>query len=283
MSISRFFQGTSRFLKDARMTATSMNAVKLNYHSAAIRQSNFHPIGMHKDTEDNKETTYFDFTEENHKRVQMVLGRYPKNYKQAGIIPLLDLAQRQCGGWIPLAAMDKVANCCEVHPSKVYEVATFYTMFNRTKVGTYFIQLCGTTPCMICGSEQIKKTIEDHVGIKEGETSADGMFTLREVECLGSCANAPMVQLNDDYYECLTKESTIALLDACKAGNPPAMGKWGSLPMNGQVSCEGPLGKTSLFDMEAISGVDPAKTFRTDMDMAPKMDPAEVKGYMGYV
>ena len=96
----------------------------------------------------------------------MILSRYPKNYKQAGIIPLLDLAQRQHGGWLPLAAMDKVAKVVGVAPIRVYEVATFYTMFNREKVGKYFIQLCGTTPCMVCGSEEIKKTIEDHLGIK---------------------------------------------------------------------------------------------------------------------
>ena len=129
---------------------------------------------------------------------------------------------------------------------RVYEVATFYTMFNREPVGKYFIQLCGTTPCMVCGSEAIKKAIEDHLGIQEGETTKDGLFTLREVECLGACANAPMVQMNDDYYECLTPKSVVELLEACKRGEKHEMGRWGSLPMNGQVSCEGPRGKTSL-------------------------------------
>lgn len=253
-----------------------------SFHNNTVRYSNFHPTAMHRDTEDNNEETYFDFTEENHKRVQMVLSRYPQNYKQAGIIPLLDLAQRQGGGFLTLAAMDKVAKCCEVNPAKVYEVATFYTMFNRTKVGKYFIQLCGTTPCMICGSEEIKKTIENHLGIKEGQDTPDGMFTLREVECLGSCANAPMVQLNDDYYECLTPETTVQLLEACKAGKAPAMGKWGSLPMNGQVSCEGPLGKTSLFDLKALYKEGPSRGFRKDMDFAPKVVPEDVKKHMGY-
>ena len=132
---------------------------------------------------------------------------------------------------------------------------------------------------MICGSEHIKKTIEDHLHIKEGETTSDGLFTLREVECLGSCANAPMIQLNDDYYECLTPETTISFLESCKKGQVPPMGRWGSLPLNGQVSCEGPLGKTSLFT--SPSAVDPAKMFRTD-DLVPKVDPAEVKKVMGY-
>jgi NADH dehydrogenase (ubiquinone) flavoprotein 2 len=240
--------------------------------------SNFHPIAQHRPTADNTSETYFDFTPENHKRAELILGRYPANYKQAGIIPLLDLAQRQSGGWLPLAAMDKVAKVVGVAPIRVYEVATFYTMFNREKVGKYFIQLCGTTPCMICGSEHIKKTIEDHLGIKEGQTTSDGLFTLREVECLGSCANAPMVQMNDDYYECLTPKSTIELLEACKAGNPPKMGKWGSLPMNGQVSCEGPLGKTSLKSPPP----GPGANFRTDTKLEPKVDPAQVKKEMGY-
>jgi NADH dehydrogenase (ubiquinone) flavoprotein 2 len=225
----------------------------------------------------------------------------------------LDLAQRQNGGWLPVAAMDKVAQICDVAPVRVYEVASFYTMFNREKVrtphcdtlksdteclvkekilfnliqlfmknfciflqvGKYFIQLCGTTPCMICGSEDIKRTIEQHLGIKEGETTPDGLFTLREVECLGSCANAPMVQLNDDYYECLTPKTTIELLEACKAGNPPSMGKWGSLPMNGQVSCEGPLGKTTLHTIPDPSPVQEGR-------FNGKVDPASVKKHMAY-
>lgn len=237
--------------------------------------SNFHPLGSHVNTEDNNTETYFDFTEENYERVERICAKYPSNYRQSAIIPLLDLAQRQNGGWLPLAAMDKVAKIVKVQPMAVYEVATFYTMFNRTKVGKYFIQLCGTTPCMVCGSEEIKKTIEEHVGIKEGQTSADGLFTLREVECLGSCANAPMIQMNDDYYECLTPKTTVELLEACKAGAPPAMGKWGSLPMNGQVSCEGPKGKTSL---EKVPG---PPAFRTDLGKG-EVDPASVKAHMGY-
>lgn len=230
----------------------------------------------HIDTPDNTVETSFDFTPENYKLVKNVLSKYPANYKQSGIIPLLDLAQRQNGGWLPVAAMDKVAQICEVGPVMVYEVASFYTMFNRTKVGKYFIQLCGTTPCMICGSEDIKGTIEKHLGIKNGETTKDGLFTLLEVECLGACANAPMIQMNDDYYECLTPKSMVELLEACKANEKPEMGKWGSLPMNGQVSCEGPLGKTSLFVTPEAPKVD-ADRFK-DGDV----DPASVKVHMSY-
>jgi NADH dehydrogenase (ubiquinone) flavoprotein 2 len=191
------------------------------------------------------------------------------------MIPLLDLAQRQSGGWLPVAAMQKVAQICEIAPSRVYEVASFYTMFNRTKVGKYFIQLCGTTPCMICGAQDIKKTIQKELGIGDGETTKDGLFTLLEVECLGSCANAPMMQLNDDYYECLSPQTTLELLQACREGKPPPMGKWGSLPMNGQVSCEGPLGKTSLFTIQKPT-VDPNR-FKDGT-----VDPASVKKHMAY-
>lgn len=247
---------------------------------AAIQRnfSNFHVNASHRDTEDNTAETYFDFTKENYESVEKILGRYPGNYKQAGIIPLLDLAQRQCGGWVPLAAMNKIAKIVEQPPMAVYEVCTFYTMFNRTKVGKYFLQLCGTTPCMICGSEEIKQTIEKHLGIKEGETTADGLFTLREIECMGCCANAPMLQVNDDYYECLTPKTTIELLELCKAGTPPEMGKWGSLPMNGQVSCEGPMGKTSLF--EEPGG--PGANMRPLSELEGKINPVDVKKQMGY-
>ena len=192
------------------------------------------------------------------------------------MIPLLDLAQRQHGGWLPLAAMDKVAQICEVAPVRVYEVASFYTMFNRTPVGKYFLQVCGTTPCMICGSEEIMRTIEQHLGIHNGQTTKDGLFTLLEVECLGACANAPMVQINDDYYECLNKESIIELLELAKQDNLPPVGKWGSLPMNGQVSCEGPKGKTSLFRTPQPHIIAP------DRFKDGAVDPAGVKNHMGY-
>ena len=128
---------------------------------------------------------------------------------------------------------------------------------------------------MVCGSEAIKHAIEDHLGIKEGGTTPDGLFTLREVECLGACANAPMVQLNDDYYECLTPKSVVELLDACARGEKYDVGRWGSLPMNGQVSCEGPVGKTSL------AAVPPPVAVAEDR-FGGEVDPASVKAHMGY-
>jgi len=269
LSLSRFAAQNSR--RVVALSSTTSDLLQQQTRSMGGQKP------FHIETPDNNQSTPFDFTPENYERVALVLAKYPDNYKQAGMIPLLDLAQRQHGGWLPLTAMQKVAEICEVSPVRVYEVASFYTMFNRVPVGKYFIQLCGTTPCMVCGAQHIKQTIMDHLGIKDGETTKDGLFTLLEVECLGACANAPMIQLNDDYYECLTPETTIELLEACKAGNPPAMGKWGSLPMNGQVSCEGPKGKTSLTWKEVkVPEVDP-KRFE-----AGEVDPASVKEHMAY-
>lgn len=204
-----------------------------------------------------------------------ILGKYPDNYKASAIMPLLDLAQRQCGNFLPVAAMKKVARICGVDDAQVYEVATFFTMYNRERVGKYFIQLCGTTPCMVCGSEEIKATIEGHLGIKTGETTPDGMFTLVEVECLGACVNAPMVQINDDFYECLNPDTMVQVLEACKSGSAPTLTKWGSLPMNGQLSCEGPQGKTSLH-----SG--PARAPFCRELPGEKVDPAQIKREMFY-
>ena len=202
---------------------------------------------QHRDTPDNNDKTPFDFTLENYRKVEAILSRYPKDFKKSAVIPLLDLAQRQNENFLTLSAMNKVAQICEMPPMLVYEVATFYTMFNRHKVGKFFIQLCGTTPCMVCGSNDIKNAITEHLGIEDGEMTKDGMFSLLEVECLGACANAPMVQINDDFFECLTPESMKGLLDDIRAkGKLPPMTKWGSKPMNGQYSCEGPMGKTSL-------------------------------------
>lgn len=236
-----------------------------------------HGTLIHKPVPGNMGDESFDFTTENYERVASIMAKYPENYKMSGCIPLLDLAQRQNDNFLSMAAVKKVAQILGANPMRVYEVATFYTMFNRTKVGKYFIQLCGTTPCMACGAQEIKTTIMNHLGIKDGETTKDGLFTLLEVECLGACANAPMVQINDDFYEMLTPETTVELLEACKKGTPPPMTKWGSLPMNGQLSCEGPQGKTTLKDPTAFNI---EKHMRTDLE--PKVDPASVKEHMNY-
>ena len=133
-------------------------------------------------------------------------------------MPLLDLAQRQLG-WTSISVMNEVARLLEMPPMRVYEVATFYTMYNRSPVGRFHVQACTTTPCQLggCGSDVIMKAIEEHLGIHPGQTTEDRLFTFSEVECLGACVNAPMIQINDDYYEDLTPESTVTLLKALQA------------------------------------------------------------------
>ncbi|KAF0301550.1 putative NADH dehydrogenase [ubiquinone] flavoprotein 2, mitochondrial [Amphibalanus amphitrite] len=132
-------------------------------------------------------------------RADAIISIYPEGHQRAAVIPLLDLAQRQ-HGWLPISAMHAVAKMLDMPNMRVYEVATFYTMFNRNPVGKFHVQLCGTTPCWLCGSDDIMAAIQKKLGIKNGETTKDGMFTLTEVECLGACVNAPMVQINDHYY-----------------------------------------------------------------------------------
>jgi NADH-quinone oxidoreductase E subunit len=156
--------------------------------------------------------------------VQDILGRYPAERARSAIMPLLDLAQRQMGedgakanppfgGWIPRAAMDEIARIVGEPPIKVYEVATFYSMYNIEPVGKYLVQMCTTTPCMLRGSDGIVSACHKRLGIHAGETTADGKFTLMEVECLGACVNAPMVQINDDFYEDLNEARMTEILD----------------------------------------------------------------------
>lgn len=158
------------------------------------------------------------------------------------MMPLLDLAQRQLGGWTSLSAMNKVAKIIEVPPMRVYEVATFYTMFNRQPIGKYFVQVCTTTPCELCGSASILDAVSKHLGIAPGETTPDKLFTLVEVECAGACVNAPVVAINDDYYEDLSTDSIVGILDQIKAGKHPK--KIG--PQSKRRSCEPSGGLTSL-------------------------------------
>lgn len=166
----------------------------------------------------------FAFNDEFKPKVDWAISKYPEERKRSAVIPLLDLAQRQHEGWVPRAAMDHIAQVLGMAPIRVYEVATFYTMFNLAPVGRHFIQLCRTTPCWLRGSDSIRDAIANHLGVGLGETTADGLFTLIEVECLGSCCTAPMVQINDDFYEDLTPESIVAVLDALKRGEQPTIG-----------------------------------------------------------
>jgi len=180
--------------------------------SAAPRSAS---LMVHRDTPENNPSIPFKFSEQNEKLIEEVLSRYPSQYKKAAVMPLLDLGQRQ-HGFTSISVMNEVARILEMPPMRVYEVATFYTMYNRNPTGRFHVQCCTTTPCQLRGSDGIMKAIEEHLGIHHGETTPDKMFTFTEVECLGACANAPMVQINDDYYEDLTPETTKSLLTALK-------------------------------------------------------------------
>jgi NADH-quinone oxidoreductase subunit E len=154
----------------------------------------------------------FAFSQENLKVVDRIIGQYPPGRQASAILPLLDLAQRQCGGWLPQSAIETVAQLLKMPIMRAHEVATFYTMFNLKPVGKYHLQLCRTAPCWLRGSDDIAKVCESHLGIKSGEVTHDHKFSLIEVECLGACINAPVVQINDDYYENLTSESMEQIL-----------------------------------------------------------------------
>ena len=177
---------------------------------------------------------HFAFSAENNKKIKTILAKYPKERKNSAVLPLLDLAQRQHDNWLPMKAIEAVAEICDMAEIRVLEVATFYTMFNLKPVGKYFIQACGTTPCWLRGSDDVMRCIKDKLGISSGETSACGKFSLLEVECLGACVNAPMVQVNDDYYEDLDYMATSELIDRLAADDvPPAgsvRGRQGSQP-----------------------------------------------------
>jgi NADH-quinone oxidoreductase subunit E len=171
----------------------------------------------------------FAFTAENEAKAKVIVGRYPPGRQQSAIIPLLDMAQRQVGaetqtqGWLPVPVIEYVAAYLGMPYMRALEVATFYTMFNLRPVGRYHVQVCGTTPCMLRGSDDVLAACYAK-GMKKGGTTPDGLFTLTEVECLGACANAPMVQINDDNYEDLSFESTTAVLEALARGETPKPG-----------------------------------------------------------
>ncbi|KAL9582708.1 MAG: hypothetical protein Q9203_005379 [Teloschistes exilis] len=175
-------------------------------------------LQVHRDSPQNNPSIPFEFNAINQKLIAEILKRYPPQYKKAAVMPLLDLGQRQ-HGFTSISVMNEVAKILEMPPMRVYEVATFYTMYNRDPVGRFHLQACTTTPCQLggCGSDKIMEAIESHLGVGPGSTTEDGMFTFSEVECLGACVNAPMVQINDDYYEDLTPESMVTLLKALQA------------------------------------------------------------------
>jgi NADH-quinone oxidoreductase subunit E len=201
----------------------------------------------------------FTWTAANAEKAREIVARYPAGRQQSAVMPLLDLAQRQVGeetntqGWLPVPVIEFVAAELDMPYIRAYEVVTFYTMYNQAPVGRFHVQVCGTTPCMLRGSDDVFRACHER-GLKKGKTTADGLFTLSEVECLGACANAPMVQVNDDNYEDLTFESTLAVLDALAKGEQPKtlsqIGRQTSAPEGGPTTLTAMVGENHDYRSE---------------------------------
>ena len=183
----------------------------------------------------------FAFTAENMDAAKAVIAKYPDGWQASAVMPLLDIAQRQNGGHLTQAAMDHIARVLDMPTIRVYEVATFYTMYNHKPIGKHHVQVCTNLPCWLRGSDEIMGTCKKFLGVGNHESTEDGMFTLTEVECLGACVNAPMMQIGDDYYEDLDADSTLAILSELKAGKTPKTGS-----QIQRFSCEPVTGLTSL-------------------------------------
>lgn len=204
---------------------------------------------------DHVQPASFAFDASNENWADQQIAKYPEGRQASAVIPLLWKAQEQHDGWVPRAAIEAVARKLGMAPMRVMEIATFYTMFNLQPVGEHFIQLCGTTPCALRGAEAIRKVCEDVIG-PQSTVSADGKLSWLEVECLGACCNAPMVQINFDYYEDLTPENFTALLDDLRHGRPtkpgPQNGRSGSEPLGGGETLKDP----ALYDGTVIGAGD---------------------------
>ena len=187
----------------------------------------------------------FKFSSENLKKVEEILKRYPEKNKKSAVMPLLYLAQRQNDNWIPLAAMKYIANYLAMPYISVYEVATFYTMYNLAPVGKHFIQVCTTTPCLLRGADKIVKLCKENISPNENEISKKGNCSWMEVECLGACVNAPMMQINDDYYEDLDKEKTLKILEQILNGETPKPGSY-----RGRVNNEPENNRKTLMEFK---------------------------------
>jgi NADH-quinone oxidoreductase E subunit len=183
--------------------------------------------------------TSFAFNEASLAQAQKHIAKYPKGRQASAVMPLLWIAQYQ-EGWVSRAAMDVIAGMLDMAPIRVYEVATFYTQYNLKPVGKHLIQVCRTTPCWLRGADDLTETCKKKLGIGMKETTSDGKFTLMEVECLGACVNAPMVQINDDFYEDLTPETLSKVLDELSAGRKPKVGpqvdRLNSAPLGGMTT-----------------------------------------------
>jgi NADH-quinone oxidoreductase E subunit len=161
----------------------------------------------------------FSFNAENQQKAEAHLKKYPRDRSKSAVIPLLDLAQRQNGGWLSTEVIEYVATYLNMPPLRVFEVASFYSLFRLKAPGKYHIQICGTPPCWLCGSVDLLKVAKKWLGINAGDVTADGKFSLEEVECLGACTAAPVIQINDQYHENMTEETLIALLESFAEDN----------------------------------------------------------------
>lgn len=231
------------------ITKTSKNLTNFGQKRTSI-------VSVHRDTKEDNPEIPFEFTAENHERAKEIIAKYPPQYKKGAVMALLDLGQRQ-SGFTSISLMNYVAKYLDMPPMRVYEVATFYTMYMRHPIGKFNIQCCTTTPCQLRGSDDIMRAIHDFTKAHPGDTSADKLFHFQEVECLGACANAPMMAVNDDYYEDLTYDTTIEILQAFKDGKIPKPG-----PVSGRTTIEPHGGRTTLLSKEPT---DIKKLTRSDL------------------
>lgn len=230
----------------------------------------------------------FEFSPENQARAQTVIARYPEDRQQSAVMPLLDLAQRQSGGWLGQDAIEAVAGMLGMPHIRVLEVASFYTMYNLKPVGRHQVNICTTTPCWLRGSADIVSACEKALGVGIGETTGDGEFTLREVECMGACVNAPMAQIGDDYYEDLDADSMTRIIEALKRGETPApgsqTGRQTSAPEGGPLTLTGETAKPAKKaaagkadkDDDAVEASD-AETVEPEIVEADAVEAAEAE------
>lgn len=219
---------------------------------------------------DEKQPKTFAFTPENQAWARAEMEKYPQGRQASAVIALLWRAQEQADGWLPEPAMRHVAEMLDMALMRVYEVATFYTMFNLAPVGRYHVQLCGTTPCWLRGADELKAVCRRVIGEKD-KASDDGLFSWTEVECLGACVNAPMVQINKDYYEDLDAQSFERLLGDLKGGKSPAPG-----PQVDRIYCAPQGGPTTLSDLNLYGGKS-----RAPENLDAAMMPSEISGNSG--
>tara|TARA_B100000941_G_scaffold203926_1_gene148550 strand:+ start:983 stop:1591 length:609 start_codon:yes stop_codon:yes gene_type:complete len=187
----------------------------------------------------------FEFTNDNLQVVKQIISNYPKGKQQSAVMALLYIAQRQHENWLPLAALKYIAKYLEMPYIKVYEVATFYSMYNLSPVGKYFVQVCTTTPCMIRGAYKLVEACKEKISENENELSTNKTCSWTEVECLGACVNAPMMQINNDYFEDLNKEKALKILDKILNGESPKPGSY-----RGRVNNEPENNRRTLMDFK---------------------------------